>query len=274
MITELNKNNFYKCKSLINENGQLEGKAIIERMNPGRIFVDNPFSPKTGLIWLGNNDGFLFFGNEENDNFNKEINAFIDTVIIPEAKEVNIFWFEAMGNHPKWNQTIKNLFAHRQLKSWNQKVYQLQNNNYNVKSEPTIDQDYTVFELEKVLSENNKKQNIEFLHSKILEFWSSIEQFLNNGIGYCVIYRNQIVRICFSGFVVENYHCVNIETLSAHQGKKLAQAVAFHFVQECLKNKQIPYWDCMEENTASNIVAKNTGFTNVFDYNGYYFSFK
>ncbi|GIN37144.1 hypothetical protein J19TS1_00930 [Heyndrickxia oleronia] len=192
MITELNKNDFYKCKSLVNENGQMEVKAVIESMNPGRIFVDNPLSPKTGLIWLGNNDGFLFFGNEENDNFNKEINAFIDTVIIPEAKEVNIFWFEAMGNHPKWNQTIKNLFAHRQLKSWNQKVYQLQKNNYNVKSEPTIDQDYTVFKLEKVLSENNKIQNIEFLHSKILEFWSSIEQFLNNGIGYCVIYRNQL----------------------------------------------------------------------------------
>ncbi|WP_265413186.1 hypothetical protein [Bacillus thuringiensis] len=34
-------------------------KAVIEGVNPGRIFVDNISSPNSGLIWLGNNDGFF-----------------------------------------------------------------------------------------------------------------------------------------------------------------------------------------------------------------------
>lgn len=50
MISELNKDNFYKCNSLLNEKGQLEVKAVIAGVNPGRIFVDNIYSPNSGLI--------------------------------------------------------------------------------------------------------------------------------------------------------------------------------------------------------------------------------
>ena len=40
MITELQKNELYRCKALLNEQGQLEVKAVVEGVNPGRIFVD------------------------------------------------------------------------------------------------------------------------------------------------------------------------------------------------------------------------------------------
>ena len=33
MISELSKNDFYKCSSLINEQGQLEVKAVIAGVN-------------------------------------------------------------------------------------------------------------------------------------------------------------------------------------------------------------------------------------------------
>lgn len=123
MISELSKNDFYKCSSLINEQGQVEVKAVIAGMNLGRIFVDNISSPNSGLIWLGNNDGFFFIGSVENEKFNNEINSFIDNVIEPEARKVGLNCFEAIGNHSKWNKTIERIFQHINLKSWNQRVY-------------------------------------------------------------------------------------------------------------------------------------------------------
>lgn len=60
MILELHNLEFWKCRKLLNEQGQLEAKAVVEGINPGRIFVDEPVSPSTGMIWLGNNDGFIF----------------------------------------------------------------------------------------------------------------------------------------------------------------------------------------------------------------------
>ncbi|MGE6401155.1 GNAT family N-acetyltransferase [Bacillus cereus] len=264
MISELNKNDFYKCNSLVNEKGQLEVKAVIAGVNPGRIFVDNIYSPNSGLIWLGNNDGFFFIGSAENEKFNNEISSFIDNVIEPEARKVGLNCFEGIGNHSKWNKTIERIFQHRKLKSWNQRVYTLKRGGYEDNHEPKIEEGYTVVKISKTLYENSLK-NIEFLQSKILEFWSSPDSFFNEGIGYCIVYDNRIISVCFSGFVFGNIHCIDIETIEGHQGRKLAQKIAHSFVKECLENDIIPYWDCMELNKSSVAVVENVG---------YYFSFE
>ena len=115
MISELKKFEFYKCKELLNEQGQLEAKAVIEGVNPGRVYVDDRDAPTSGLIWLGNNDGFIFIGDENNERFSNELNTFIDQIITPEAQKVGLHWFEGVGNHPNWNPTIEKLLNNREL---------------------------------------------------------------------------------------------------------------------------------------------------------------
>ncbi|GGA86879.1 GNAT family N-acetyltransferase [Ornithinibacillus halotolerans] len=271
MIIELDKNEFYKCKHVINQDGQIEVKAVVEGINPGRVFVDNVLIPASGIVWLGNNDGFFFIGNEGNENFNNEISNFIDDFIMPEAKKVGLNWFEGMGNHSGWNSVLENVFKHRPFKTWNQKVYTLQMENYKAQSEPIIEPGFEVIKINQTLYNNKSISNINFLRNKISEFWSSPEQFFKEGIGFCIVHNNTIVSICFSGFVVDHVHCVDIETLENYQGKKQAQRIAHCFVKDCLENNRLPYWDCMESNKPSIAVAENIGFTNVFDYRGYYF---
>lgn len=271
MILELDKSEFWKCRDLLNEQGQIEAKAVVEGTNPGRIFVDDHASPTTGLIWLGNNDGFVFFGNEENEKFNKELNLFIDEVIIPEAKKVNLKWFECVGNHSSWNEKLQSVFAHRKLGCWNQRVYILQAADYQENDEPSLERGFEVTKITNHLLRDHSIKNLKFVQSKILEFWSTIEDFLNIGIGYCVVYQNEIVSICFSGFAVDDVHCIDIETVKAYRGKNLAQKITHSFVKECLDHNLIPYWDCMEMNKPSIAVAERVGFKNTFNYVGYEF---
>lgn len=273
MISELDKAAFHKCRKLINEQGQLEAIAIVENINPGRIFVDDVNDPASGVIWLGNNDGFIFFGNEQNEGFIHKLNNFINHVIIAEAKKVQLKWFECIGNHEKWNKVIEKAFEHRKLGKWNQKVYSLQPGDYKGNSKPEIEQEYKVAKMCDFLFENNNNPiKNKFLQAKISEFWDSTERFLRNGRGYCIVYQNEIVSVCFSGFIAGNVHCIDIETLKAHQGKKLAQRIAHHFVEDCIENNLVPYWDCMEMNKPSVAVAENIGLRNIFNYVGYDFS--
>ncbi|BAB05803.1 GNAT family N-acetyltransferase [Halalkalibacterium halodurans] len=275
MISELPTEEFFRCKGLLDEHGHIEAKAIVEEINPGRIFVDNTDFPNSGLIWLGNNDGFIFIGDESNEPFNKELNSFIDTVITPEAKKVGLTWFEAIGNHRKWDETIKKGFGHRNLGSWNQKVYTLQADDFKHHVELTIDPKYRVVNIHKSLFEDKTIKNISFLHSKILESWSSIECFFSYGIGYCIISNhNEIVSVCKSGFVAGNVHSIDIQTLEEHRGRKLAQKITRAFVKKCFDRGIIPYWDCMESNKPSIAVAVNIGFKNLYSYKGYEFPFK
>lgn len=270
MIIELQKSEFWKCREILNAQGQMEAKAVVEGINPGRIFVDDDSSPTTGIIWLGNNDGFIFLGNEANEKFNQELNSFIDGVIVPEAKKVNLKWFEGVGNHPNWNETLQTVFAHRNLGSWNQRVYTLQAKDFQADNVPA-EEGYEIKKITSDLLRDKSLKSIEFLQSKILEFWTSIEDFIEIGVGYCVLFKNEVVSICFSGFVVGNVHGIHIETLKAHQGKNLAKKVAHSYVKECLENQIVPYWDCMEMNKPSIAVAESLGFKNVFHYVGYEF---
>ncbi|TMU87042.1 GNAT family N-acetyltransferase [Bacillus sp. BHET2] len=268
MISELKASEFYKCKELLYEEGHLEPKAIIEGKNSGRIFVDDINAPTSGLIWLGSNNGFIFIGNEENEGFNFELNNFFNTVIKSDANKVGLTAFEAIGNHSKWNETIKKVFGEN-LKSYNQRVYDLQKDHYRIQNEPVLEQGYEVRKITKNILGNEgclTFKNIGFLNSKILEFWTSFERFLNNGIGYLVVYESEIVSVCFSGAVAGNVHGIDIETLKHHQGKKLAQKVAHSFVQDCIENNLTPYWNCMEVNIPSNSVAEKIGFKNKFNY--------
>lgn len=271
MIQELNQAEFYKCKTLLNDVGHLEAKAVIEGNNPGRVFVDHLDAPKAGLIWLGNYDGFFFIGDEENELFHQEINDFMDTTIIPEARQLNLTNFIVIGNHSRWDKTIEKFFAHRHMQKFNQNVYRLEHHKEH--DEPPIKRDYHVMKITKdlFLNQKNSIENIGFLHSKIAGFWSSTEDFFDKGIGYSVINQNKIVSLCFSGFVAGNVHGLDMETIKEHQGNKLGQMAASSVVDECVSKGMIPYWDCEEANKPSNAIAKKIGLEKSFSYNVYLF---
>ncbi|TCZ81119.1 GNAT family N-acetyltransferase [Paenibacillus albiflavus] len=273
MINELQRNEFYKCKSLILEHGHLEIRAIVEGNNPGRIFVDDLKSPRTGLIWFGNLDGFAFIGDSANTEFNEHINHLFDEVIIPEAIQLGLKWFEGFGDAPAWNTTIEQVFASRQLDASNQKVYSLNKHSYNPSQEPVIDPRYEVMRITEEMMNPSYFSNQDFLLNKILEFWDSTDHFIHKGIGYCAIDNDEIVSLCFSGFVAGQIHGLGIETLKEHRGNKLAQAIAHALVQECVANDLVPYWDCMDVNAPSKSVAEKIGLTNIFDYTVYEFPF-
>ncbi|MCC5895556.1 MAG: GNAT family N-acetyltransferase [Alkalibacterium sp.] len=270
MIYELSEPDFFKCKRLLNPEGQVEVKAIISGPNQGRVFVDDLSNPKTGLVWLGNNDGFFFIGDEDNGEFNDYINDFIDTVIKADAQKVDLNWFEGMGNHSGWDRTLDDLFKHRKTSSWKQIVYSLKDKHDLPARPQLIPKTYQLKDITPDLYFNNDYaiHNISYLQSKIDTFWSSPSDFFENGLGYCIVGDNKVVSLCFSSFVYKNTHCIDIETLSSHQNKQLAQFAAYAFVQRCLYENLLPYWDCMESNTVSQKVAEKIGLSHSFSYKG------
>lgn len=273
LIIELKKELYYRCKPIVNRQGHLEVKAVIEGNNPGRVFVDNAVSPTAGLVWLGNHDGFYFIGNPKNEGFIKEIPSFIDETIAPEAKKAGLQWFEGFGNDPHWDETIKSLFSDRPLGCWNQKIYSLPKEQFRYENEPVLLQEYSFCKLSEDIYWGDSLKNLDYLHYKIGQFWQSPEDFFRCGIGYAIIHENSIVSLCFSSFVYKDTHGIDIQTVETHRGKNLAKKAAYYFVRDCFENKITPYWDCMEANKPSVSLAEGLGFKNDFISIGYEFPF-
>ncbi|UHA75151.1 GNAT family N-acetyltransferase [Paenibacillus sp. 481] len=270
MIHELDRNQFYRCKNLVNRGVNIEEKAIVEGAHSGRIFVDNIENPRSGLIWQGNNDGFIFIGDSQNKTFNHDIKRYIDDVISVQAKEQGVEWFECIGNHQSWYTTFHEIFSDKALKSWDQNVYMISPSSFNSTAKQQDNEDeFIVEQVTKQFLENKEINNMEFVRSKIMEFWESEATFFEQGIGFCMLHNHDVVSLCISGYRYKDIHGIDIETIESYQGRKLAQRVVYYFVDYCFANGCTPYWDCMEVNYPSNAVAKNIGFTKEFGYKGF-----
>ena len=203
--------------------------------------------------------------------FHHEINDFMDTTIFPEVRQLNLTTFIAIGGHSRWDKTIETIFAHRHMQKFDQNVYQHEHSKEH--HQPSIKPQYQVIKISEahLYNQNNSIHNRSFLQSKITEFWASPNDFFDKGIGYGVVYQNQLVSLCFSGFVAGNVHGLDMETIEEHQGNKLGQMAASSVVKECVNKGMIPYWDCEEANQASNTIARKIGLEKSFSYNVYLF---
>lgn len=270
MIYELEKNQFHKCRELVNGGLNIEEKAIVEGINPGRIFVDSIENPSSGLIWQGNNDGFIFIGDSNNKTFNDNIKRYIDDVITPQAKEHGLEWFECIGNHQGWYTTFYEIFKDKKLSSWDQNVYMISPSSFNfIGNDQNEDDEFIVEMLTKEFLTHAEIENIEFVQSKILEFWEDVTTFFEQGIAFCIVHKQHVVSLCMTSYRYKEFHGIDIETHKAYQGRRLGQTVASYFVDYCFKQGFRPYWDCMEKNHPSNAVAQKVGFIKAFGYKGH-----
>ncbi|MCP4709616.1 MAG: GNAT family N-acetyltransferase [Planctomycetes bacterium] len=274
MISELAKNKFRSIDNLLqNENYDVEVKSVIRGNNPGRVFVDDPENPQTAMIWANGIEGFYLIGQEKNPKFNNHLDQYIERVIRPLAIESGLDWFEVSGNNPTWAIEIPKIFQNRQLTKSYQSVYRIKDLNSVPVSINSPETGFQVLRLNRVIFDSDKIENIDFLVSKILLFWDSIDNFLDKGFGFYILANNLIVSLCFSAFVADNIQAIDIETQPEYRRKGLGRQVALKYMDYCRRQRLLPHWDCMKENIASALLAESIGFSKYFDYALFYFPF-
>lgn len=262
LITELNKQDFYKIKHVTDKCKNIEVRAVVNGNNPGRIFVANPIEPTTALIWIQGQEGYQIVGDAQCKSFVTGLEDFIRNNLEPELKMRNINWVE-IGVDFTWDRTIQAIFNKRNISSDIQHVFSKNEN-----SLPIEIQDNKVFiqRIDRDLLKSGRLANHSFLEKKILRFWNSLDSFSQHGFGYFAEMNNNVVSLCFSAFVADQTHAIEIETLEEFRRKSYGTAVARAFVQECVEKGIQPYWDCSPDNTGSIGVAQTIGLSSSFDY--------
>lgn len=111
---------------------------------------------------------------------------------------------------------------------------------------------------------------LEFDKKYYNEYWDSIDNFIENGIGFCVKDKGKVISECVSIFKSTRYAEIDIVTDLNYRGKGLASIVAEQFIDYCLANQIQPRWDCDVDNSASIRLGSKLGFTNASKYNVYF----
>lgn len=99
-----------------------------------------------------------------------------------------------------------------------------------------------------------------------LNFWSSAQEFLTRGRGYCLVKDDDVAAVAFSAAVSSRQIDIGIETKEAHRRKGLAVIAAKKMTEYILSIGKEPVWDCDAANAGSRATAESVGFEVVTQY--------
>lgn len=91
------------------------------------------------------------------------------------------------------------------------------------------------------------------------ENFKNIDDFLQRGIGYCIVFDGVIVAAATSMAAAADMIDIEIETAPNYQNKGLGTAVAANLILDCLRHDINPKW--LAANEKSSRLAKKLGFT-------------
>lgn len=114
---------------------------------------------------------------------------------------------------------------------------------------------------------SEKKNSFASVHG---ETFKSPEEFVERGIGFCVLEGDTIAAVASSFAVCDNGIEIQIDTRKKYRGNGLATAVAAHLIVYCLENNLDPGWDAATKISAK--FAKKLGYTSQGTYEMHVFT--
>ena len=257
MFFELEKNDFEKVLPLYLREGIIFPLilAVIRRNQRGRVFVNDPGHPTSAIVVT--KFGFVqHMGAEEYDNnlidfFNSSRN------LLPSY----LLWYSP----PPYAQKLLDEFPqHIRRRERVRFTFETQN----IEDPVQCPDGFTARYLEKETMERISHLKLD-IGSR---FWASINEFLEHGIGACVMKGHDVISVCYSACIADNLAEIDISTQDEFRGMGLATIAAQHFIEKCIQKGIKPTWDCFVNNSASMRLANRLRFTQTVVYPFYSFT--
>jgi len=273
MFHELTPDQFAGVRSLFaGFDYSLSLQAAIEGVNPGRIFVDDVESPRTGLALTV--EGYLLAGEHADPEILQTLRQFLRDSIFTGQVYVNGADSLSLAVHPEaWEARLPELIpAYEALKL---PRYHYLCRRVALDWRSSLPEGYTLRRIDReLLTDPDLALSEDLGEEEIEAYWGSVAHFFERGIGFCVLHGAEEVSHCTADCAAGSQVDVGIYTAPAHRRKGLAAAVVAATVEHCLNHgaRQVG-WHCNVENTGSWKTAERVGFDRNREYVYYYYAY-
>lgn len=225
----------YMCQE-----GSVYPLSIAEEYQTGDIYVDSIYNTSCVLFWHA--CGFAFLSGVPSDMFLEEIfehfylaDLHRRFVLISQNDAIISFF------RNKTNLTSGKRIHYSYARDDRKKFY-------------LKDENYTIKKITKrILSRIDGNIVPSF-------FWKNDEEFMKNGFGYCVQYKDKIAAIAFSAAISSKEIDIGVETMDEFRRQGLSTVLANRMCKEILLKGKRPVWGHSAMNTGSMKTAKKVGF--------------
>lgn len=222
--------------------GRVYPLSLAEGFQHGDIYCDE--SDRASLFW--HYCGFAFVSGEYDEAFLEAVYAFMKKRF--EENERRIVLFADNERVDNFFRTKKNtVIEQRCFFEYQSKVCDM----------PKLPEGVRICEIDEQLMSRIKGRIVPGFS------WSSSEEFLANGKGFCAVCGDEVAAWAFSAAVSSTQIDIGIETSEQFRKKGLAFLCAKAMICYALAEKKQAVWACHYQNHASERLALKLGFTKV-----------
>lgn len=252
-------------------NYHLAAQAALQNKIPARIFVDDPRQPHAALIQARHR--FFLAGQADNFAFNQALHQLFAEDILPRAKAIRQWGFSIFHVGAHWEPVIEQTLLPG--KTIHRPIYQYYACHKDTWSRvPEISREVpeglTVRLVDRALTEDRSLTNLDDLLEEMQSERESVESFLANSFGICLLSGDQVVTWCLSEYNLGGRCEVGIATAEPYRKRGLATLTGILFVEYAFQNGMEEIgWHCWARNTASGATAKKVGLEKVGEHLSY-----
>lgn len=231
--------------------------SILDGTVKGEIWVSNPQAPSVAVIW----DGMLYLflaGDHLDGVFNRSLVDWVEETVVKAIRKLGDSYFVLFYDSPGWQEQIPGIFAKYRSEPANRCFHTCSSSDY---QGDALSGSLSTHRITKLLLERPDLTGYDWLQGWITSFWHSLDDFIEEGIGYAVLNEDrEVVSLCLSVFKAGRQVEFGTATHPQFQNRGLSTCLASACVQESLVRGLLPVWQCWEDNYASRAVARKVGF--------------
>jgi len=128
------------------------------------------------------------------------------------------------------------------------------------------------YELKRMDESLVNEDSLQELSPEFTGQFDSTEDFLNRGLGFCIVHKGKVVSGASSFSIYDNGLEIEVATDSDHQKMGLATVVSSALILDCIDKGIYPNWDAVNQESLN--LAKKLGYVFKQPYDTYYINYK
>ena len=233
--------------------------AVIEGTLKGRVWVDDLGAPSAVLVWTGTECAYLA-GGEENGEFHQALRQLAVETIMPAAQAAGCEYLSLFSFPDSYAPTLEKLFGAQAPLRTPLSTFDFDNATFFERHGEPGAQPAAPLRLKRIGAEELRNPEHAYLTEQIASYWDSVERFLDEGRGYCIVAGEGTVSWCYVQAYGHGAQTIDIWTAPSHRRQGLGTLVGAAVIKRSLREGYNPFWICDRENAGSRKLAERLGF--------------
>jgi len=267
VMFELEKKDYQRIAPLFNGIAHnLAVQSALKGSTPARIWVDDVTDTKCAVLWEMVNGSVYCDMRHQLNGFQRHVRLFLVEKLMNELKQQQYTHFDFQLTPLTRLDVPQHFFPEMECNINRMTFFYGDASIEEFLPEPSpIPSDYSLERITTDILGNDNLTNLDEVRRCIQACWGSVDRYLDQGIGFCLVRDHTLVTWCSTDFLFNRTCELYVETFEPYRNRNLASMAADACIRACLQKRLKIHWHCWENNTGSVRLAQKLGLIKILN---------